>query len=136
VLAGKVSAFSVGDSATRSLTSHESVKLGESQRQTRSEADINAALAGSGSRRVGDRVFSRTDSTWVDIRANSSLAVVKIKPYREVYFQLLKAVPALSPVFSLGERVVVAGKSVVIQLGAAGAEKLTASELEALVKKW
>jgi Ca-activated chloride channel family protein len=136
VLAGKVSAFSVGDSATRSLTSHESVKLGESQRQTRSEADINAALAGSGSRRVGDRVFSRTDSTWVDIRANSSLAVVKIKPYSEVYFQLLKAVPALSPVFSLGERVVVAGKSVVIQLDAAGAEKLTASELEALVKKW
>jgi hypothetical protein len=32
--------------------------------------------------------------------------------------------------------VVVAGKSVVIQLDAAGAEKLTASELEALVKKW
>jgi hypothetical protein len=53
-----------------------------------------------------------------------------------VYFQLLKAVPSLSPVFALGERVIVAGKTVAIKLDATGLEKLTAAELEAIVKKW
>ena len=118
------------------MTQHESVKLDESLRRARSEADLDASIVSGNAKRVGTRVFTLVDSTWIDLRSNDSLSVTKIKPYSEVYFELLKSVPELSPIFALGDKVIVAGKSVLIRLDETGVEKLAKAEFDALAKKW
>jgi hypothetical protein len=130
-LAGKVAGVQV-----RAMTSHESVRLDEFLRQSRSEAELDASLSSGSARRVGDRMFVLLDSTWVDNRYNDSIPVTKIKPFSAVYFELLKSLPALKPVFALGNSVLVAGKSVAIRLEETGVEQLSSAQLSAIVKKW
>jgi Ca-activated chloride channel family protein len=137
-LAAKVAKAGPSDAANsaRPLTAHESVRLDESLRQARSEADLDASISSGGTRRVGSRIFTLVDSTWIDVRHKDSLTVTKIKPYSQVYFELLKAVPELSPVFALGNKVLVAGKGVAIRLDESGVENMPRSEMDALAKKW
>jgi hypothetical protein len=118
------------------MTSHESVRLDEFLRQSRSEAELDASLSSGSARRVGDRMFVLLDSTWVDNRYNDSIPVTKIKPFSAVYFELLKSLPALKPVFALGNSVLVAGKGVAIRLEETGVEQLSSAQLSAIVKKW
>jgi TonB-dependent SusC/RagA subfamily outer membrane receptor len=123
-------------STARSLTAHETVAFDESLRQARTVADLDRALASGNTKRVGDRMFALVDSTWIDMRHSDSLSVTKIKPYSEVYFELLKSVPSLNPVFALGDRVLVAGSRMSIFLDEKGVEKLTREQLDAIVKQW
>jgi hypothetical protein len=120
----------------RQLSEHESVKLSEALRRARSEADLDKSVASGKAKRVGSRTFALVDSTWIDLRHKDSLTVTKIKPYSQVYFELLKAVPELSSVFALGNKVIVAGKNVAIRLDETGVETLSRLEVEALAKKW
>ena len=45
-------------------------------------------------------------------------------------------IPELREQFSLGEKVIVAGRSVAIEIAANGAESLTDAELRALQSSW
>ena len=130
-LSGKVAGLQI-----RALTAHEEVRLSQSQRDVRSDADLDKATGNARAKRVGDRVFNFVDSTWIDARFRDSLTVTKIKPFSEGYFELLKSVPSLKDAFALGSRVLVAGRSAAIFLDEKGLEKLTPAELAALVKNW
>jgi hypothetical protein len=131
-----ISPSRAANQAASPATAHEAVARDEIFRRTRSEADMDKALADGKSKRVGDRVFALVDSIWIDVRHRDSITVTKIKPYSEVYFELLKSIPSLNPVFALGDKVLVSGKTAAILLDESGSEKLTRAQLDAFVKNW
>jgi Ca-activated chloride channel family protein len=100
------------------------------------QADSLSAAAGERtgrSRRVGGRLFTWHDSTWTDIAHGDSLRVVKVAPFSDAYFALLRALPELVPPAALEPAVLVAGHRVSIKIEAGGKTTWTDDELAALV---
>lgn len=122
---------------TGSTTAFESARSAAAQRDAATLAGTEGA--GIGRRALAGRVFELRDSTWVQISPASKVsrtAVVRIKPFSSAYFDIMTAIPELRAVFALGERVTVYGRSVVIELGADGAERLAESRLRELASGW
>jgi hypothetical protein len=61
---------------------------------------------------------------------------VKIQAYSAAYFALVQRLPELAPLFAVGERVRVNGRSVAIEVGADGATTLDTAALTALARDW
>lgn len=108
--------------------------------QTLSQADAAAApgLQNEGivSRRVGTRTLILRDSVWTDARFSEGTRVIKVQPYSEAYFALIRELPDLGPAFALGDRVLVRGTSVAIALEPDGSAQLSAAEIKAIVAAW
>ena len=119
-------------------------KAAASQREARSLAMADeAVMAGGGgntTRRIGARLFVLRDSVWTDARSDASpvadLAKVRVKPYSPAYFALLRAVPELGEPFGLGDRVIVFGRKVVVEVAADGEEQLAATRVAAIAADW
>ena len=119
-------------------------KVSSMQREARSLAEVDSASGASGSagaaRRIGARLFVLRDSVWTDARSEASpvadLAKVRVKPYSPAYFALLRAVPELGDPFGLGDRVLVFGRKVVVEVAADGEEQLTATQVAAVAANW
>jgi hypothetical protein len=60
------------------------------------------------------------DGIWTDLTFEDSLQVVEVAPFSEAYFELIERQPALKPYFALGERVIIAGDGVAIELDVDG----------------
>ena len=86
-------------------------------------------------RRVGTRMFHRDGERWIDSRMKSDLRVYKVKAYSPAYFALIEKLPELRDAFAIGDRVVVAGRSVAVEVVEDAAE-LSATELESIVRNW
>jgi Ca-activated chloride channel family protein len=89
-----------------------------------------------GTRRVDGRTFRLHDAAWTDVRYHAGMQVTTIKPYSKAYFDLLQQVPELKPVFALGDRVVVVGKTRAIRVDDSGVAEMTPSAMLALVSGW
>jgi Ca-activated chloride channel family protein len=89
-----------------------------------------------GTRRVDGRTFMLHDAAWTDVRYHAGMQVTTIKPYSKAYFDLLQQVPELKPVFALGDRVVVVGKTRAIRVDDSGVAQMTPSAMLALVSGW
>jgi Ca-activated chloride channel family protein len=87
-------------------------------------------------RRIGPRVFALRGETWTDLRKADSTRVMKVKSFSEAYFRIIDAIPELREVFALGNKVVVAGRDVAIEIGTDGAETISDSELKRLQSGW
>jgi hypothetical protein len=61
---------------------------------------------------------------------------VNVQAYSPAWFALLKAVPALKDVLALGDRVRVAGTSVVLEVGSAGVTSLDDASITRFVAAW
>jgi hypothetical protein len=85
-------------------------------------------------RSVGGRTFALVDGRWTDRRHSPSARVTKVKAYSKAYFALLDAAPELREMFALGERVLVAGQGVALEVGEAGREELSTTEVHKLLK--
>lgn len=123
----------------------DAAKTAAAQRAVRSVADADsiAAMApssrgqpGSDVRRFGDRLFEWRDSIWVDLAHRPDLRVVRVRPFSDAYFGLLQAMPELKETMSLGARVIVAGRTVAIEVTPDGVETLTARELSRIRAEW
>ncbi len=100
---------------------------------------VGAVLAGEGRgalsvRQVGRRLFVLKDGTWTDVGHDTSLKVVRVAPFSDGYFELVKNLPALAQYFALGDRVIVAGEDVAIELAPDGQTTLGSRELRALLR--
>jgi len=80
--------------------------------------------------------FVLRDSVWTDVRYKKSGTVLQVKPFSDAYFKLLEMVPELREPFSVGERVIVAGRSMAIELTASGEERLTDRDLTLIKDRW
>jgi hypothetical protein len=102
----------------------------------KSADELDKVSASAGVRRVGERLFTLSAGVWTDSRHSASLRTVAVQPYSAAYFELMQRIEQLAPVFALGDRLIVAGRNVAIELNATGAARLSASEIAALVRDW
>jgi Ca-activated chloride channel homolog len=86
--------------------------------------------------RAGNHLFARRNGRWTDVAFKEGMKVVKIKAYSPAYFKVLDAIPELRASFAVGEKVLVAGKHVAIEISDAGAEQLGDAELRTLTEQW
>ena len=108
----------------------------------RSATSVSAADAASGARddanvrRAGNATFVLRDSVWTDVRYKNAGTVLRVKPFSDAYFRLLELQPDLRDAFSVGERVIVAGRGMAIELAPSGEERLTDRDLALLRDRW
>lgn len=100
------------------------------------DAVAGAREESAGLRRVGTRTFALRDNTWVDSRRTTSMRIVKVKAFSDAYFKIVEEIPELREVFALGDKVVVAGRTVAIELGDSGASTLGDADLRRLKAEW
>jgi Ca-activated chloride channel family protein len=108
----------------------------------RSATSLSAADAASGVRedanvrRAGNVTFVLRDNVWTDVRYKNSGTVLRVKPFSEAYFRLLELQPDLREAFSIGERLIVAGRSMAIELTPSGEERLSDRDTALLRDRW
>ena len=108
----------------------------------RSATSVYAADQASGVRddayiqRAGNVTFVWRDSVWTDVRYKKSGTVLQVKPFSEAYFKLIEMLPDLREPFSVGERVLVAGRSMAIELTPSGEERLTDRDVTLIKDRW
>jgi Ca-activated chloride channel family protein len=135
------SAGAAPPAAPMSVQVFEDARKSASQRAATSLSAADAATEGAfarldATRRAGKRVFALRDSAWTDIALKDSMRRVKIRSYSAAYFAILDALPELREALALGERVVVAGRDIAIEIGPAGVEKMSDREIQDLQSKW
>lgn len=114
----------------------EAARTAADQRSAKSVAAADAAMMmDADARRAGMRIFHRDGERWVDSRMKSDLRVYKVKAYSPTYFALIEKLPELREAFAIGDRVVVAGRSVAVEV-VEDAKELSASEVESIVRNW
>ena len=119
-------------------------KTSAAQRESKSLAAademMEARSEAMASRRIGARFFTLSDSVWTDARADAPTAnrirKVRVRPYSEAYFALVRAIPELGEPFGLGDRVLVFGKAVALEVTADGEERLSNAQLAAITADW
>jgi Ca-activated chloride channel family protein len=115
----------------------ESAKKASAQRDVKSLAAAEVANddASGEIKYAGSRMFRKDSDRWVDLRMKGDLQVYKVKAYSRSYFALLDRIPELRQAFTAGDKVLVAGKSVAIEV-VDDTRELTDSELQTIASKW
>lgn len=98
------------------------------------EADLSKASGAT--RRIGTRVFALRGERWTELRNNDSTRVVKVKAFSEAYFKIMEQIPELREVFALGDKVLVSGRDVSIEIGSSGLETISDAELRRVQSGW
>ena len=115
----------------------ESARASAEQRAATSLADADGSLSKSADiRRVGSRTFQLRGGKWVDMARRDSTQVVKVRAFSEAYFKLIDAIPELRDVFAIGDKVVVAGKGIAIEIGDDGMSTIDATRLRQVQDGW
>jgi len=87
-------------------------------------------------KRAGNVTFVLRDGIWTDVRYKGSRSVLRIKPYSDAYFKVIELQPDLREAFSAGDRVIVAGRSMAIELSPNGVEQLSDGDQAMLRDRW
>ena len=137
---GISAAAGMGAMSPAPAVAFEAAKKSAEQRAAKSiaAADMSTFADSMGTRdlkRVGARMFKREGTRWTDAAMKTELKVYKVKAYSRSYFALLERLPELREAFSAGDRVLVAGKSLALEVGD-DARELTEDEIAAVVKGW
>ena len=131
--------------ATPSMTSNEArfeaAKASAAQREMKSVAEMDALSKerSATERSIGSRRFTLVSGVWTDARFTSKMRTVTVKPFSPAYFALVQRFPELAEPFALGERVVVAGRTVAIALSpdaTSAVSALDAAAIDALARNW
>ena len=108
----------------------------------RSATSLSAADAASGLgaaanvRRAGTVTFVLRDSIWTDVRYKNSGPVLKVKPFSDAYFRVLELQPDLRDAFAVGERAIIMGRGLAIELTPAGVERLSDRDEQLVRDRW
>ena len=117
----------------------EQARQAAAQRAAKSVAEVDSVARlsqAAGMRQIGARQFVQQNGVWTDQRYTQSQRMVRVKPYSPLYFELIAKLAGLSEALVLGEQVIVAGKSIAIQIDAAGSERMSERELADVVRGW
>lgn len=98
-------------------------------------AESSQAAAG-GTQRVGGRVFTRDNETWVDGGHRADARIVRIRAYSDAWFAIIARIPELGPALAIGDRVIVAGRTLSIEIAPNGAATLGSAELASIAAGW
>ncbi len=119
----------------------EAAKASAEQRQMKSVAEMDALSKerSATERSIGSRRFTLASGVWTDARYTASMRTVTVTPFSPAYFALVQRFPELAEPFALGERVVVAGRSVAIALSpdaTSAVSALDAAAIDAIARNW
>jgi Ca-activated chloride channel homolog len=120
----------------------EAAKSAAAQRSATSLSAADAAVGmgdsstARGVTRAGNATFVLRDSVWTDVRYKKTSTLLRVKPFSDAYFKLIDLVPELREPFSVGERVIIAGRAMAIELTPAGEEKLTDRDVALIRNNW
>ena len=82
------------------------------------------------------RSFVREETgRWTDARFVTGVRTVRVAPFSAAYFALLRELPALQEALSLGEKVLVAGRALAVEIDEGGRETLSDAELREIVRE-
>jgi len=124
-----------GDRAVR--RAERDSKLMQSEVVVEADSSVAAPAARTGAtQRVGARLFVLRDSVWTDTRHGDSLRVVRVAPFSDAYFALLRALPELVKPAALAPAVLVAGRRVSIKIESGGKTAWADGDLERLVREF
>ena len=124
-----------GDRAVR--RAERDSKLMRSEVVVEADSSVAAPAARIGAtQRVGARLFVLRDSVWTDTRHGDSLRVVRVAPFSDAYFALLRALPELVKPAALAPAVLVAGRRVSIKIESGGKTAWADGDLERLVREF
>jgi hypothetical protein len=87
-------------------------------------------------RREGNVTFILRDSVWTDARYKKSGTLLRVKPFTDAYFKLIELVPELRESFSVGDRAIVSGRSMAIELTPLGVDLLTDRDITLVRDRW
>jgi Ca-activated chloride channel family protein len=87
-------------------------------------------------RRAGNLTFVLRDSVWTDVRYKSTGPVLRVKPFSDAYFKLLELQPDLRDAFTVGDRAIISGRSMAIELTPTGEERLSDKDITVLRDRW
>ena len=109
-------------------------------REASSAADLEsaqkmAADASSGMRMIAGRSFRDTNGVWTDQR-HQKQTVVTIEPFSSAYFDVLRAMPELEPIWKALPHSLTAGKQVSVAVKGGGIKQISAAELTRLVQRF
>jgi len=114
----------------------ESARVSAQQRSATTLTSSDAALP-SNVQSAGGRTFALRDGVWTDLgSAATNTRRVRVQPFSELYFALMREIPDLRAILALGEQVVVYGRRVTIQLHAEGATRFGDAELQSVIRDW
>jgi hypothetical protein len=118
----------------------EGARAASAQRAAKSMAAADAATVGTAAgdaetRRAGTHLFQRDRDRWVDVRFTTALKVYRVKAYSASYFTLLQRLPQLRDALAIGDKVLVAGRSVAIEV-VEDTRELTSSEINTIATSW
>jgi Ca-activated chloride channel homolog len=99
-------------------------------------ADFGRVGGGRKVARAGNMTFVLRDSVWTDVRYKQTGTVLRVKPFSDAYFKVIELVPDLRDSFSIGERAIVAGRNMAIELTPIGVEKLTDRDVALIRNNW
>ncbi|MEO7362191.1 MAG: VWA domain-containing protein, partial [Gemmatimonadaceae bacterium] len=127
----------------------EQAKAASAQRAVRSVATLDSISDASDrregesaatSRNVSGRQFRLSQGVWTDaglLRGDKTAAwTLKVQPYSPAWFAVLRAVPSLKDALSLGDRVRVAGKSVVLEVASDGVASIDSATVTRFTTAW
>jgi Ca-activated chloride channel homolog len=133
-------AGSVANAPAPAAVQFEAAKSAAAQRSATSLSDADAASGvrnEANVRRVGTVTFVLRDSVWTDIRyKNDSGLLLKVKPFSDAYFRLIELQPDLRESLSVGDRAIVVGRTMAIELTPNGVERLSDRDESLLRTRW
>jgi Ca-activated chloride channel family protein len=99
------------------------------------EGELSGLTAQQTIKIVADKTFYLIDEVWTDEAHNKEKNLIKIKPYSDAYFELMKSVPKLNQYLSIGENVIVNLGEYSIQIDEDGQESLSDKEIKQLQRR-
>ncbi|MBL8982011.1 MAG: hypothetical protein JNL26_07495, partial [Gemmatimonadetes bacterium] len=133
---GRATAAAPAPAASSNELRFEAARTAAKQRELKSAAELDDAERRADQRRIGERLFTLANGVWTDARWTPKLRLVTVKPFSPAYFDLVQRMDHLAAPFGLGDRVIVAGRAVAIELSATGVERLSADALAAIARDW
>jgi Ca-activated chloride channel family protein len=120
----------------------ESAKLSAEQRDVKSLGDARQGAINEAdglTKIAGGRAFrADKDGKWTETKKEKAARVVTVKAYSEAYFAILKELPELAQLLTVGDKVRLEGRAVAIEIttDSVGLSALSPEQLSSLVKDW
>jgi Ca-activated chloride channel homolog len=115
----------------------EAAKAAAAMRTSRSVAESAADFDTRVVRRTATRMFTLQDSVWTDTRtAAPNARRVTVRAYSPAYFALIERLPELREIFAVGDRLLVHGRAVTLEIADGGVDRLETAALAAITRDW
>ena len=108
------------------------VAAGQRAAKTIGELDSNDESV----RHVDGHAFTRRDGVWTDARQTTATRSLRVKAFSNAYFALVRRVPELGRLFSVGSLVRVQGRVIDIEITMDGVTDLDQAALDAVARDW